>query len=62
MYDYEIQNYLQERNYKLTNKEYDYMCSTCPQINHIKYNAFENNFEVWTDYSYFKFYVYYKKD
>jgi hypothetical protein len=58
VYDWEIQNYLKERNYKLTNKEYIFVCDTCPQINHIKYNAFEDNFEAWTDCNYFKFQVY----
>ena len=62
MYDWEFQNYLKERNYKLTNKEYIYVCNTCPQINRVKYNAFENSFEIWTDSNYFKFCVYYKKD
>ena len=58
MYDWEFRNYLNERNYRLTNKEYIYLCTNCPQINHIKYNAFENNFEIWTDCNYFKFQVY----
>lgn len=58
MYDWELQNYFKERNYRLSNKEYFYICSTCPQINHVKYNSFEGNFEVWTDCNYFKFDVY----
>ena len=62
MYDWEIRNFLKDRNYILTNKEYIYVCRTCPQINQIKYNSYENNFEVWTDYNYFKFQVYYKED
>lgn len=62
MYDLELLNYLTERDYILTNKEYIYMCKTCPQINCIKYNASENNFEMWTDCHYFKFYVYYQED
>lgn len=62
MYDWELRNYLEERNYRLTNKEYIYICNTCPQLYHIKYNAFENNIEAWSDYNHFKFYVYYKED
>ena len=62
MFDWEIQNYLQERNYILTNKEYVYICNTCPQINHIKYNSFADNFEIWTNLNHFKFQVYYNED
>ena len=58
MYDWEIQNYLKERNNMLSSEEYINICRTCPQINHIKYNAFENCFEAWTQYNYFKFKVY----
>ena len=61
MYDWEFRNFLEERNYMLTSKEYIYVCNTCPQINQIKYNSFENNFEIWTDCSHFKFQVYYKE-
>ena len=62
MYDYELLNYLQSRDWNISNKEYIYICNTCPQINHVKYNSFEDNFEVWTNQSYFKFCVYYKED
>lgn len=58
MYDWEIQNFLAERNHRLESKEYIYLCDTCPQINHVKYNPYGNYFEVWTDSSYFKFEVY----
>ena len=58
MYDWEIQNYLSERNYSLSNKEYVYMCTTSPQLNHIKYNPYENCFEAWSDCNHFRFKVY----
>ena len=58
MYDWEIDRLLSERNYSLSNKEYTYMCTTSPQLNHIKYNPFEDCFEAWSDYNYFKFKVY----
>lgn len=60
MYDWELQNYLNERNNALTNDEYMYICNNCPQLNHVKYNPFENCFEAWSDYNYFKFQVYLK--
>lgn len=62
MYDWELKRFLQERQYQLESKEYLYMCNTCPQINHVKYNAFEDCFEIWTDCDYFKFKVYHKID
>ena len=37
-----------------------YICGNCPQLNHVKYNPFENCFEAWSDYNYFKFQVYLK--
>ena len=49
MYDYELSYYMEERNYNLSNKEYIYVCSTCPQINHIEYNAWSGMFDIWTD-------------
>ena len=49
MYDYEINQYMAERNYNLSNKEYIYICNTCPQINHVKYDAWSNRFEMWSD-------------
>lgn len=49
MYDYELQHYLEERNYNLSNKEYLYVCQTCPQINHVEYDAWSNRFNIWSD-------------
>ena len=62
MFDYELINYLNERNGNLSSKEYLYICDTCPQIKRVKYNSFEDSFEIWTDINYFKFQVYYKED
>ena len=58
MFDWEILNYLENKQFSISNKEYIYICYTCPQINHIKYNSFEDKFEIWTDYNHFKFNVY----
>lgn len=60
MYDWEIQNYLKDRNYRLNSEEYINMYHSCPQMKYIKYNAFGNYFEMWTDCNYFKFTVYCK--
>ena len=62
MYNYEIRNYLQERNYSLNQKDYQYIVDTCPQINHIKYEPYDDIFNVWTvDCEYFEFKFHYNK-
>lgn len=60
MYDWELQNYLQQHNYTLTHYEYDDVCKGCPQLNHVKYNPYDDCFEAWSDEgNYFRFKVYY---
>lgn len=58
MFSYEIEKYLKERNYYLKVNELIFITNSKahPQIDHIKYNAFEDCFEMWTnDGYYFKF-------
>lgn len=60
MYDWELENYLKQRNCNLNHKEYGFICKTCPQLNHIKYEPFDNIFKAWSDGGqYFEFKVYY---
>ena len=60
MYDWELDSYLVSKNNIISNNEYKYICETCPQIDHVKYNAYGNYFEVWTkDGNHFMFQVYY---
>lgn len=62
MYSHEIQKLLEMRNYLIDNKEYLDICDTSPQINHIKYEPYEDNFHMWTKDNYeFKFKVYKKE-
>lgn len=49
MYSDELFRYLEERRYILSTNEYLHVCYTCPQINDVKYNAFSDEFEIWTD-------------
>lgn len=59
MYDWELQNYLKQKDNKLTSDEYLYVCNTCPQLRHIRYNEANNYFEAWSDdHNYFRFQVY----
>ena len=60
MYDWELDDCLVSKNNIISNKEYKYICETCPQIDHVKYNAYGNYFDVWTkDGNHFMFQVYY---
>jgi hypothetical protein len=63
MYDWELKKYLEQKNYNLNHKDYLYVCKTCPQLNHIKYDPYENLFKMWTvDGEYFEFKVHYDKN
>ena len=49
MYSDELFKYLDERMWIISPDEYAYICYTCPQISNIKYDAFSDNFDIWTD-------------
>ena len=48
MYDWELTQYISERRGQLSNNEYMYICNTSPQIDHIKYDAWSDKFEMWS--------------
>lgn len=48
MYSHEVEQLLKIRNYLITYKEFIQITKSSPQINHIKYNPFEDNIEMWT--------------
>lgn len=52
MYSYEIDNKLKSENYNLNTDTYIQICKTSPQIIRIKYEQFENNFDIWTNDNY----------
>lgn len=62
MYSWEISQLLAEKNYNIDSETYLYICSTSPQLNHIKYDAWSNSFEMWDEENYWKFNVYRKED
>ena len=49
MYDWEIAKILCDNKYNLDSKTYLYICNTSPQITHIKYNTFINQFDISTN-------------
>lgn len=48
MYSHEVEQLLKIRNYLITYKEFVQITKSSPQINHIKYNPFEDNIEMWS--------------
>ena len=58
MYSWEIDKILNENNFKINAETYINIISTSPQINHVKYQAFGDYFEIYTeDMGYWKFRV-----
>ena len=48
MYSYEIDQILKENNYNIPSTTYQIVLSS-PQINHVKYSAYSDVFEIWTN-------------
>ena len=49
MFSWEIDKILKENNFAINAETYIQIISTSSQINHIKYQAFGDYFELWTD-------------
>lgn len=52
MYSSEIEQTLKSQDYNIDSKTYLYICQLSPQISRIKYDSFENNFNIWTNDNY----------
>lgn len=48
MYSHEIDKVLNENNYDIGSNMYMYICRTSPQLNHIKYDAYSDKFQMWS--------------
>ena len=48
MYDWEIDQLLKIKNYIISSEDYINILNTSPQIKRVKYNPYEDNFEMWT--------------
>lgn len=58
MFTYEIKNLIEYKQYLLEVEEYLSIIDTSPQIARVKYDNYNDEFEIWTnDYGYFKFKV-----
>ncbi len=53
MYSWEIDTLMKIKNCLLEVEEYCKICDTSPQISRIKYDAFNNTFEIWTNDNYY---------
>lgn len=62
MYSYEIDTVIKKNNYNLESQTYLHICKTSPQIKEVKYNGFDDSYEMCTDDDYYwKFKVYYNE-
>lgn len=58
MYSCEIDSILKENNYNIPSTTYEIVLSS-PQISHVKYSPYGDEFEIWTnDGWYWKFTIY----
>lgn len=62
MYSHEIDQLLKIRNYLLESEEYAHVMRTSPQIDHVKYSPYTDDFETWTSDNYYWKYKVYIKD
>ena len=52
MYSYEINQTIVSQNYNIDSETYMDICNTSPQISRVKYEPFEDNFNIWTNDNY----------
>lgn len=62
MYSYEIEQLLKIRNYLINSEEYLNIMKSSPQIDHVKYSPYTDEFETWTSDNYYFKYKVYRKD
>lgn len=49
MYNWEINDFLEKNNNNITYADYMKIQMSSPQINHVIFNPYENNFKMWSD-------------
>lgn len=63
MYSCEINQALESQNYNIDSETYIDICNTSPQISRVKYDPYDNKYEIWTnDNFYWKINVYRKEN
>lgn len=53
MYSWEIENFFKNTNYSITPNDYQKIVTESPQINHIKYEPYSDEYIIKTDDNYF---------
>ena len=53
MYSCEINQILESQNYNIDSETYIAVCNTSPQISRVKYNPYDNKYEIWTNDNYY---------
>lgn len=62
MYSCEINQILESQNYNIDSETYINICDTSPQISRVKYDPYDNKYDIWTnDNFYWKINVYRKE-
>ncbi len=52
MYSYEIDQIIKSQNYNIDSELYIDICNTSPQISRVKYDQYDNKYEIWTSDNY----------
>ncbi len=53
MYSHEIDQSLESQNYNIDSETYIDICNTSPQISRVRYDPYDNKYEIWTNDSYY---------
>lgn len=63
MYSSEIDQIIESQYYNIDSETYMDICNTSPQISRVKYEPYDNKYEIWTnDNFYWKINVYRKEN
>lgn len=63
IFSWEISKILESNNYNIDSETYLHICTTSPQLNHIKYDGWSDSFEMYDgENNYWKFNVYRKEE
>lgn len=62
MYSSEIDQTLKSQKYNIDSETYSNICSSSPQINHVKFNPYLNEFEMWSSDNYYWKFTMYRKE
>lgn len=49
MYSSEIDQIIESQYYNIDSETYIDICNTSPQISRVKYNPYNNEYEIWTN-------------